>query len=156
MKELIQNNMLSLGLSVFALLLSAYTAFLLHKLNSLKQTFFRGSEGAELEPLLRETAQTLQRLSSEQQQTQEYITKVRQQLGFALQLVGLVRYNPFDDGGGNFSFSIALLDEHKSGIIITSLYGRQQNRMYTKNIYQGKSEITLTEEEEQALKQAIG
>ena len=71
-----------------------------------------------------------------------------------MQKVGVVRFNPFDDGGGNFSFSLALLDGHDNGVIITSMYGRQQNRIYTKKISQGASETALTEEEQQAMQEA--
>jgi hypothetical protein len=65
-----------------------------------------------------------------------------------------VRFNPFNDGGGNFSFSLALLDSHNTGIIITSMYGREQNRIYTKKIEDGKSDSPLNEEEKQAVEKA--
>jgi hypothetical protein len=80
------------------------------------------------------------------------IKKLENNLGFAVQKMGLVRYSPFADGGGNYSFSLALLNQHDSGIIITNMYGRQQSRVYTKTIYQGKSETPLTEEEQQAVR----
>lgn len=122
---------------------------------SLKAVFFTGPQGEELEPRLHAIMDDIKHLQSQQTMDHEYMTQIRQQLGFAVQRVGMVRYNPFDEGGGNFSFSIALLNEHHTGIIISSLYGRQQNRMYAKNIVQGKSEMTLTEEEQQALEEAM-
>jgi Protein of unknown function (DUF4446) len=62
-----------------------------------------------------------------------------------------VRFNPFADGGGNFSFSLALLNDYNTGVIITSMHGRQQNRIYAKKIEKGKCDIQLTEEEQQSI-----
>ena len=69
-------------------------------------------------------------------------------------VVGLIRFNPFNDGGGNFSFALALLDAHNTGVIITSMYGREQNRVYTKKIVEGECENQLTDEEIQAIELA--
>jgi hypothetical protein len=68
-----------------------------------------------------------------------------------VQKVGVVRYSPFNDGGGNYSFSLALLNAHDSGVVITNMYGRQQSRVYTKRLEKGKSELPLTEEEMRAV-----
>lgn len=156
MTSIIQNNIISLTIGIVALVLSAYATYALYKLQSLKAMFFAGPKGEELEPRLHAIMDDIQHLQNQQTTAHEYMAQIRQQLGFAVQRVGMVRYNPFDEGGGNFSFSIALLNEHHTGVVISSLYGRQQNRMYAKNITQGKSEMTLTEEEQQALKEAIG
>ena len=51
----------------------------------------------------------------------------------------------------NFSFSLVLLDAHNTGVVITSMYGREQNRIYTKKITNGKSDTALTDEEQQAI-----
>ena len=77
------------------------------------------------------------------------------QLNTATQHVGVVRYNGNGDDGGNLSFSAALLDAHQSGIIITSLHGRANSRIYAKIITNGTSEQTLSEEEREALIQAV-
>jgi hypothetical protein len=70
---------------------------------------------------------------------------------FAIQKVGLVRFNPFKETGGNQSFSLALLDENDSGVIITSLYSRGESRFYGKTIVNGQSEYILSQEEKEAL-----
>jgi len=73
---------------------------------------------------------------------------------FSVQKVGLLRYNPFKEVGGNQSFSIALLDANDSGIIITSLYSREGNRVYGKPVKKGKSAFLLTEEEKETISKA--
>lgn len=73
-----------------------------------------------------------------------------------IQKTGLVRFNPFGDMGGNQSFVIALLDNNNDGFVISSLFGKDGNRVYTKAIGKGKPEYTLSDEEKKALEKAIG
>lgn len=68
-----------------------------------------------------------------------------------IQRVGLVKYNPFDEAGGEHSFSLALLDGKKNGIIITSLHTRERTRTYIKEIHLAKAKIELSKEEQKAL-----
>lgn len=73
-----------------------------------------------------------------------------------IQKVGLVRFNPFADAGGNMSFTVALLDGRNNGIVVSSLHGREGTRIYAKNIDKGESKYRLTEEERQAIEKARG
>ena len=70
--------------------------------------------------------------------------------------VGLVRFNPFGDTGGDQSFSIALINAQNNGIVISSLHGRQETRVYSKPILSGESEYSLTKEEKEAISRAQG
>ena len=74
----------------------------------------------------------------------------------AFQHLGLVRYNPFEDTGGNQSFVVALLDADGDGFILTSLHSRQATRMYAKPVRRGKSDASLSAEEVEALGIALG
>ncbi len=74
---------------------------------------------------------------------------------FAFQRLGLVRYNPFEDTGGNQSFALALLDEFGDGFIVSSLHTRSATRVYGKAIIRGKAEAALSGEEAEALKIAL-
>ncbi len=73
---------------------------------------------------------------------------------FSIQGIGVVRFNPFKESGGDQSFSIALLDGNKDGVVISSLYGREGNRVFAKPIKNGMSEYLLTEEEKGSIEQA--
>ena len=75
---------------------------------------------------------------------------------FSIQKIGIVRYNPFSGVGSNQSFSAALLDSNNNGIVISSLYTREGNRVYGKPIKNSKSEYFLSEEEKTAIKKATG
>jgi Protein of unknown function (DUF4446) len=72
----------------------------------------------------------------------------------AFQRVGLVRFNPFEDTGGNQSFALALLDAEGNGWVLSSLHARNGTRMYAKAIRGGRSEGALSDEENAAIKQA--
>ena len=72
-----------------------------------------------------------------------------------LQRIGVIRFNPFEDTGGSQSLSIAILDGHENGIVITSLHARTGHRWYVKEVRSGKGkEIELSQEEKAAIKNA--
>jgi len=74
---------------------------------------------------------------------------------YHFQKIGLLRFNPFKDTGGDQSFILALVDAYDTGIIITALYSRSGTRWYTKRVVKGKStEHELSEEEKKALHMA--
>lgn len=72
-----------------------------------------------------------------------------------IQRVGLIKFNPFSETGGDHSFSLALLDGNKNGIIITSLHTRERTRLYLKDVASGKAKIELSKEEQKALQLSL-
>jgi len=72
-----------------------------------------------------------------------------------VQNVGLLRYDAFEDVGGRLSFSCAMLDDRGSGVVLTSINGRQETRVYAKPITEGRSSYNLSAEEEEAIRQAL-
>lgn len=73
----------------------------------------------------------------------------------SLQHVGLVRFNPFDDTGSDQSFVIALLDDRRDGIVLSSLHARGQTRIFAKPVEGGESTHQLSDEEAQAIRIAV-
>ena len=73
----------------------------------------------------------------------------------SLQHIGLVRFNPFDDTGSDQSFAIALLDDARDGVVISSLHGRANTRVFAKPVTNGGSGHNLSDEESQAIRIAI-
>jgi len=69
--------------------------------------------------------------------------------------VALLRYDAFEDVGGRLSFSCALLDEHGSGVVLTSINGRQETRVYAKSVEEGASTHNLSVEETEAIRRAL-
>lgn len=80
---------------------------------------------------------------------------IEEQQIFNIQKIGLLRFNPFKDTGGDQSFILALLDAHDTGVVITALYSRSGTRWYAKKVIAGKgSGHELSEEEKQAITMA--
>jgi hypothetical protein len=73
----------------------------------------------------------------------------------SLQHIGMVRFNPFEDTGSDQSFAIALLDDQRDGIVISSLHGRANTRVFAKPVASGDSPHNLSDEESQAIRIAI-
>jgi hypothetical protein len=82
---------------------------------------------------------------------QEELERVRADLAFAVRHVAVVRFDAFGDNGGRMSFSAALLDDSGDGVLLTSINGRGETRTYGKAVTAGRSDTTLTPEEEQAV-----
>lgn len=73
----------------------------------------------------------------------------------SIRKVGLVRFDAFEDMGGRLSFSAALLDGRGDGVVITSINGRQDTRCYAKQVRGGTSSHNLSDEERQAIRDAL-
>lgn len=72
-----------------------------------------------------------------------------------IQKIGLVRFNPFSQTGGDQSFSLALLDAKNNGFVLSSLHSRESTRFYAKTIKEGVGDgHELSKEERQAIKNA--
>ncbi len=97
----------------------------------------------------------LKALDDKLAKTRKELEETKGKLALSLSRVALVRFNPFKEIGGNQSFSIALLNHHDDGVIITSHFGRETNRVYAKQVSKGKAEHQLSKEEEEALRQAM-
>jgi len=72
-----------------------------------------------------------------------------------IQKVGVVRYNPFADAGGDQSFAIALLDSLANGIVVSSLHSRTETRVFAKPVQSGRSRYPLSDEEQEAIRKAL-
>lgn len=106
-----------------------------------------------LEDLLKETSFARRELDS----LKSFTSKLQKDGLFHIQKVGLVRFNPFKDTGGDQSFILSLIDGNDTGVIISGLYSRSGTRWYAKRVVNGKSvEYELSDEEKKALEEAKG
>jgi hypothetical protein len=68
---------------------------------------------------------------------------------------GLVRYDAYNEMSGRQSTSIALLDASATGIVLSSIHHRDQARLYAKRVQDGRGELELSPEEEEAVRLAL-
>lgn len=145
-------------LSTGSLLISigavVYILFYLKKMKKLHSLLDEDQQPANLEEILLALTSKLKKMESEQKKVKTEVEKLEEELSLVVQKVGVHRFNSVSDNGGNLSFCLALLNTKDTGITLTSFYGREQNRVYIKNINRGKSQNQLTPEEQNAIAEA--
>jgi len=99
---------------------------------------------------------TADALPEDVQGLREEVAALRLDSGDALRHVAMVRYDAFGDMGGKLSWSLALLDDHANGVVVTSIHGRSDGRTYAKSISDGHCEQPLSPEESDAIGHARG
>lgn len=141
----------TLIISILALTTAVLALIFINSLNKLRKSFFVGKGVASLEEFIVHQNKKINELDSQAQYIEQALLNMQEVQKFSIQKIGLKRYNPFADDGGNLSFSMALLDAHDNGVVITSMHSREQNRVYSKPIKKGGSDFPLTEEERQTI-----
>ena len=116
------------------------------------------TEGIEKKHLQAVLEKILKDLGEEERKTREILKdlkRLEKENTYNIQKIGLLRFNPFSEVGGNQSFSLALLDGEDSGLVISSLHSREGTRIYAKPVKTGKAVgYRLSTEEVQAIKNA--
>ena len=118
------------------------------------QSFMRGASGRDLEGILNDHVALVQETAKQVKATDQAARRLELAGRYHLQNVGIIRYNPFHDTGGDQSFAIALADGHGTGVVFSSLHSRDLTRVYAKPLVAWESTYTLTDEERQAVAQA--
>ena len=148
------NNFLFLGFVVIFVWLIALSIFfwrILKHYNSLTKGVNQKSLRSVLEDLLKQVDLHKKDIDY----LKEYSLKLEREGSLHIQKVGLLRFNPFKDTGGDQSFILSLVDSKDTGVIISGLFSRAGTRWYAKKVVEGKGvEHELSEEEKKALKQA--
>lgn len=129
------------------------------KVNILKKRldkFFLGKDGMSLEQDIIGLCEDNKFLKNSTDKNKRDIRNLYKQIESAYQKMGLVKYDAFNQMGGQLSFSLALLDENNNGFIINSVHSTEGCYSYTKEIKNGVSAISLGTEESEALAIAMG
>jgi len=148
-----------LGLLVLVVLLAAWVALLQLRLGSViahYQLLTRGVAPGNLAQLIEQHLHRADDAAAKLEELAEYCRELDAGVKRSLQRIGVVRFNPFGDTGGDQSFSVALLDAKGDGLVISSLFGRRESRIYVKPIEKGQSKYALSDEELQAIHLAEG
>jgi hypothetical protein len=116
----------------------------------------RGAEGRSLEAVLDAHLERVHAVARQVDDVSRRTTVLESSSRRAFSRVGLVRYNPFEETGGNQSFALALLDANGDGWVLSSLHARSGTRVYAKAISAGRSDAALSDEEAAAIRQATG
>lgn len=127
----------------------------LKKLRRRVDTLTRGKDTESMEDIILNFFERIEALENEEQNTKNDIKNIKDNLKITYQKTGLVKYDAFREMSGALSYSLALLDKENNGVLISSMYSREGCYSYAKDIVNGESKINLSDEEAEALKQAV-
>lgn len=129
--------------------------FLFWKIYSHYSKLTKGSNKKSLVSILEDILKEVDLFKKDINNIKDKYDKIEKESIFHIQKIGLLRFNPFKDTGGDQSFILALLDANDTGVVISGLYSRAGTRWYAKRVITGKGvEHELSEEEKKAIKEA--
>lgn len=144
-----------IGLNIVLLIAFVILLIRSHKLNKSYKMFMQGSEAMSLEDKISKSISLSEKNSSALTSIQEELGKIKQDAKFNLKRVGVIRYNAFPDMGSDMSYAVAFLDDYGTGVVMSSIYGREDFRAFAKPVVEGESKHRLSEEEEKAISKAM-
>ena len=142
-------------MAVLFLMVIIITYILLQQHRRMYRFFGGSAKRRNLEVMLDDYLKMAQRIEAKYDEVLALTDDINARMITCVRKVGMVRYNPFNDMGGDHSFVIALLDENDDGIVISTLHAREASHTYAKQVVQGGSANELTEEEEEAVQLAL-
>ena len=160
--NVLENNMeyVLIGVSVAALILLILLIITIVNLVQIKKLkkkyakFMTGSDAQTLEDTIARHLSEIDGLISSNAVNEKNIAQLKNQIQFAFQKVGLVKYDAFQEMGGKLSFSLCLLNEKEDGFIINAMHSREGCYTYIKEVIAGNCVIILSDEEKEALDMA--
>ncbi|MGL4731349.1 MAG: DUF4446 family protein [Clostridium sp.] len=144
-----------LGIILIFFIVLIVTLSSLNRLEKKYRKLMRGSNNKNLEELLTNYLDTIDEIKANNDEIKEICESTKNLTEQCIQKVSIVRYKAFEDVGSDLSYSIAFLDANNDGVLLTSIYGRNESTTYAKPIDKGISRYDLSEEEERVLHEAI-
>ena len=147
------------GIVTVLLIVLILLIVLLVKYSNIKKRydkFMKGKNASSLEDDMHGVFEDMKLLKTNTDRNKKDIRILYKNMEKTFQKLGIVKYDAFNQMGGQLSFSLALLDENNDGFIINSVHSSEGCYSYTKEIKNGTSPISLGAEEEQALNIAMG
>lgn len=139
------------------MLLAGWQAFTNVRLNRMIRHYRQLGRGAGVEKIDQLLENVIERTdlgTREIELLREQLMLLGRHVEEHLQQVGVVRYNAFDDTGGDQSFAVAMLDGHGNGAIFNGLYHRKDCRVFAKPVRSWKSTYSMSDEELEAIRRA--
>ena len=140
---------------LITIILLMITLCKLKKLNRRIDTLTRGKDAETMEDSILNFFEKVEALEDAENKMHRDIREIKENLKITYQKIGLVKYDAFREMSGALSYSLALLDKENNGILISSMYSREGCYTYAKDIVKGECKINLSDEEAEALKQAV-
>ncbi|NLZ93823.1 MAG: DUF4446 family protein [Firmicutes bacterium] len=143
------------GAIIILFIICLFVYFRLLFLQKKYRQFMADSTGSSLEEKLGTLQREMQALLKEVSANRKEMHNIQQMLAKTIRGYGVVRFNAFQYTGGELSFAVALLDGRRNGVVLSSIYGRDESRMYAKPIIAASSTYALSKEELEAIEKAV-
>lgn len=140
---------------IIGIILLLGTLIRLNKLSRIYKTLTRGTQNKNLEEIIQSQTRLLEMTLEKMHQFEERLLEVEKLAGQSLHKYNLVRFNAFHDVGGELSFALALLNQQGDGLVISSIYGREDARVYAKALKKGQAASQMSAEEQKAIINAM-
>lgn len=144
---------LAIILAIFLIILLGVSIQLI-RISWRYKKLMKGMDGVSMEKMLQGHIKEVYTLKEKVAALTTEARRLDTVLQTCTQRVVLTRFNAFDNTGSDLSFSLAMLDDHKNGVVLSSIYGRNDSRVYAKPVVNGQSTYFLTEEEKEVLAKA--
>lgn len=138
-------------LSIITLIVFISVNLKLSKIAKKYKELTKGVDGSNLEDLLLHQTKSLENVQGEIVELKHSVTQLQQDSCQMISKVYSKRYNAFPEMGSDLSFSVVFLNDKNTGVVLTSIYGREENRVYLKPIVEGKSSYPLSPEEKEII-----
>ncbi len=142
------------GLAIGCAVLLLLVLYLLGSVVMLRRRYsflLRQEDTLDLGTVFADVQKQVEKLQGGLDESASHLNQLSSQVDRCVQKIGVVRFDAFEDVGGQQSFAVALLDSKDNGVLVSSLYSRSDCRTYAKSVNAGASEHNLSEEEQQAL-----
>ena len=158
--DFIVNNMSYLigALGVLMIIMYLLVINLYYNLNYMKKRYKKmmtGVDGANIERMMIGCIDSIKAINNENEKLWAETKEIKDLLQRAVTRMAIVRFRAFEDMGGDLSYAVAMLESNNNGVIMSSIFAREDSRSYAKPIVNGQSTYALTKEEEEALQQAL-
>lgn len=141
---------------ILLFLLYLINIFKLIKLRKNYKSFMNKiGNGNNIQETIENYIKKIEDVQKENNDLKNYCKQLDNTLSTSIQKIGLVRYSAFKDTGSDLSFTLALLNEKNTGVVLNGIYSREMSNIYAKPVENGISTYTLSEEEQQAIRKAI-
>ena len=138
--------------------LAGWVAYLQVRLRRVSRQYarlVRGVDGGNLEEMLHQQVDEVHEALETVRALEAESRRIKRTLAHAFQWMGMVRYNPFRNTGGDQSFVWAIVDGEGNGIVLSSMHSRESTRLYAKPLHEWTSTYSLTDEEREAIGRAV-
>ncbi len=143
------------GLSLLMLICIIGNALKSRKWKKKYYEFMHVKQDFSIEDVLKNNIENIDQLKDNQYKQGLDMRELEKHVKLSIEKVSLIKYNAFEQMGGEVSFVLALINQKNTGLLINGIHSREGCYTYVKKVIQGKCDKTLSKEEKEALDQAM-